>query len=435
MERTPFTPPGGEFQDTKTTHAAVEHYEVPEGALYQAAEQQAAEQGHEDLADPTIQHLRERLRFERNADAGLHEEDAALVESGHSIRDERARPAAVAEAGEPVPGYADVAPPGGAGGNAEVQAVQHQQPADEAAAREQPGGETSLLPRRIREGVGAVQAGQQVDDRTARDIARYFRTEEDGPLASFIACGAIWNDDDELHEELFGQWQQHSEEEQAWAEALRSYCAQRESELPVSHWCKDRGEREGTRSGMCPEIWVGSLLDYNNGLLHGMWIDADQEPDEMKEQIRWILRTSPAARSTGEVAEEWAILDHGGFCGYEVDEWSSLDTISLIAQGIAEHGEAYAAWVEYVGDTAGELTSDEAFLDHYLGTWESVEAYVEEVLQETGFYGQLEERLAGLPDDVRRNIQVDVAGIAQEWEQGLHLVEGTDGGVLVFSAR
>jgi hypothetical protein len=50
------------------------------------------------------------------------------------------------------------------------------------------------------------------------------------------------------------------------AEALRHYVAGRESWGPVSHWGDDRGE---TTSGFRPEIWVGSLTDYNSGVLHG----------------------------------------------------------------------------------------------------------------------------------------------------------------------
>jgi antirestriction protein len=77
-----------------------------------------------------------------------------------------------------------------------------------------------------------------------------------------------------------------------------------------------------------------------------------------------MLRTSPTARSNGEVAEEYGIFDRAGFGGYEVDEWSSLDTVALIAHGIAELGAAYPAWAEYVGDTAGELIENEAFRNH-----------------------------------------------------------------------
>lgn len=166
-----------------------------------------------------------------------------------------------------------------------------------------------------------------------------------------------------------------------------------------------------------------------------MWIAADQEPEEIQEQISWILRTSPSARRYGEVAEEWGIFDHSGFCGYQVSEWSSLDTVSLVTRGIAEHGPAYAEWVEFVGDTASELLDEERFRDHYEGTFDTLEAYVEYILEEAGFYSELDRALEGIPEDLRRHIEVDVEGIAEEWGQGLHVVETRDGRVHVFDGR
>ena len=34
-----------------------------------------------------------------------------------------------------------------------------------------------------------------------------------------------------------------------------------------------------------PRIYVASLSDYNAGHLHGRWIDADQDPDAIREEI------------------------------------------------------------------------------------------------------------------------------------------------------
>lgn len=288
---------------------------------------------------------------------------------------------------------------------------------------------------RIREGMAAAQAdGRQIDDRTACDIARVFKATPDGPLAVFAGCGAILNENDELFQELYARWDEHTEEQQAWAEALRSYCLGRGSEAPVAYWGEDNESRDVAR-GDRPEIWVGSLSDYTNGVLHGMWVAADQEPEEIHEQIAWILRTSPTARRYGEVAEEWGIFDHSGFCGYNVSEYANLDTASLVAKGIAEHGEAYAEWVEYVGDTAEELLDAESFHDHYEGTFDSLEEYVEHILEETGFYSELDRALEIIPEDLRRHIQVDVEGIAEEWGQGLYVAETRDGKVHVFDGR
>jgi hypothetical protein len=100
--------------------------------------------------------------------------------------------------------------------------------------------------------------------------------------------------------------------------------------------------------------------------------------------------------------------------------------------GHCRTGEAYAAWVNYVGDTSGELLEPERFRDHYLGDWGSLSEYVEDVLQETGFYDSLEARL---PEDLRRYVKVDVEGIGEEWGQGLHVVEAPGGKVWVFDTR
>jgi len=88
--------------------------------------------------------------------------------------------------------------------------------------------------------------------------------------------------------------------------------------------------------------------------------------------------------------------------------------VSLVARGIAEHGEAYAEWVEYVGDTSGELLDAENFHDHYEGTFDSLEGYVEYILEETGFYSELDRALEVFPEELRRNIKVDLEGIAEE---------------------
>ena len=58
-----------------------------------------------------------------------------------------------------------------------------------------------------------------------------------------------------------------------------------------------------------PRIYVACLAAYNNGCLHGRWIEATT-PDEIWEQVRAMLADSPEPD-----AEEWAIHDHDGFEG------------------------------------------------------------------------------------------------------------------------
>ena len=291
-------------------------------------------------------------------------------------------------------------------------APEHQ--ADDTEAEETP--DPPATPPDHEHTVSAEQVAP-ITDRTARDIARQFRLDVDGPLDVFVRYGVVLNENDALYEELFDGWEQHTPEQQQQVEALRAYIASRENYGPVSHWADE--DRTPTPSGIQPEIWVGSLTDYNNGVLHGLWIDADQDVDELREQVGWLLLSSPTARAHREVAEEYGIFDYAGFGDYQVSEWSSLETVALIAQGIAEHGLAYAAWVEYVGDTAGELLDNTAFRNRYEGEWDALTDYVEYMLEEMGLSQQLDDLSQALPEDMRRHVKLDIEGIAEEWEQGL----------------
>jgi antirestriction protein len=184
------------------------------------------------------------------------------------------------------------------------------------------------------------------------------------------------------------------------------------------------GEQQDAPSGVAPRIWVGSLADYNEGTLHGEWFDATCTSDELTLATRFMLRTS---RSPD--AEEWAVMDYDGFAGIDLGEYASFDVISRVAQGIAEHGEAFGHWAAYVGS---ESTDEiERFGDHYRGEWESFEAYVKDYLEETEFYRFLDQ----VPEDMRGYVEVDVEQMARDWGSDYEVVERPDGGVWVFDPR
>ena len=93
--------------------------------------------------------------------------------------------------------------------------------------------------------------------------------------------------------------------------------------------------------GSDTRIYVASLSDYNDGRLHGAWIDADGDPDDLAAEVQAMLARSPMRREAGG-AEEWAIHDYEGFGPVRLGEYEDLATISMIGQGIAEHGPAFA---------------------------------------------------------------------------------------------
>ena len=42
-----------------------------------------------------------------------------------------------------------------------------------------------------------------------------------------------------------------------------------------------------------PRIYVASLADYNEGRLHGAWIDAAQDEEELERCVKEMLARSP----------------------------------------------------------------------------------------------------------------------------------------------
>src|SRR5438876_2219112 len=125
-----------------------------------------------------------------------------------------------------------------------------------------------------------------------------------------------------------------------------------------------------------PRIYVASLSDYNDGILHGVWINADQEADELYGAVEAMLEESEQPW-----AEEWAIHDYEGFGPLHLSEYESLDTISRVALGITEHGLAFAAWASLSGD---EVETHRRFDEAYRGHWPSAVDYAEELLDDLG---------------------------------------------------
>ena len=74
-----------------------------------------------------------------------------------------------------------------------------------------------------------------------------------------------------------------------------------------------------------PKIYVADLAAYNSGFLHGCWIDANQDLDDIQEQIQNMLRKSPE-----ENAEEYAIHDYEGFGKISISDMFNLHIFFLL---------------------------------------------------------------------------------------------------------
>lgn len=76
-----------------------------------------------------------------------------------------------------------------------------------------------------------------------------------------------------------------------------------------------------------PRIYVADLAAYNNGIIHGAWIDLPQDQAIIQYEIKKIIEQSPVAN-----AEEYAIHDYENFGGYRVREFESIDELCEIAR-------------------------------------------------------------------------------------------------------
>jgi antirestriction protein len=166
-----------------------------------------------------------------------------------------------------------------------------------------------------------------------------------------------------------------------------------------------------------PRIYVACLAAYNNGRLHGRWIDADQSVEDIWSEVQAMLVASPEP-----LAEEWAIHDYEGFAPLRLSEWESFERVAAIAAGIAEHGPAFTAWLSY--DPDRELDPD-AFDDAYRGEWDSLRAYAEDYADETGMDDLAEK--TGSP-----YIRVDIDALERDMDIELHTVGSDHHTVYVF---
>jgi antirestriction protein len=137
------------------------------------------------------------------------------------------------------------------------------------------------------------------------------------------------------------------------------------------------------------QIYVACLAAYNNGYLHGAWIDATQEVDDINDAIKVMLSHSPIER-----AEEYAIHDHEGFETAQIGEYETITHVAELASFITQHGAVAAELFNHFGDVKSAKT---AMSDHYAGCHERPADYAEELTDEQAL----------IPDHLRPHIDYE----------------------------
>lgn len=146
-------------------------------------------------------------------------------------------------------------------------------------------------------------------------------------------------------------------------------------------------------------IYVADLAAYNNGKLHGVWINATDELDEIQEQINLMLGSSPEG-----FAEEYAIHDYEGFNGYSVSEYEGMESVHDIACFIEEYPEMGGELLGYFSDIEEAKKAAE---ENYCGCFKSIADYAEELTEDTS---QIPENLAFYIDYERMGRDMEMSG-------------------------
>ena len=133
--------------------------------------------------------------------------------------------------------------------------------------------------------------------------------------------------------------------------------------------------KNSTQTAEDIRIYVACLAAYNNGILHGHWIDATQSPEDIRDGINQMLKCSPI-----DDAEEWAIHDYDGFGTCYLSECEDIQTVSLLAMFIEEHGELGAELYSHFGDLE---CASKAMEDSYCGCYESIADYARYLTEDT----------------------------------------------------
>lgn len=181
-------------------------------------------------------------------------------------------------------------------------------------------------------------------------------------------------------------------------------------------------QREAERT-FYPEVHLRDVSSQNKGIDYGLWIDANQSPDELDNDIDDMLASSPTVG-----ASEWAIDAARDFAGLPIAGLTNTAVISRLAHGVAEHGAAYVAYVQLVGTEDVDLL--DKFTDLYVGSFESSEAWARSVAEELDWPRQLD---AAIQDPMlRRYVVIDYAAMARQGVQGWDVVQGSDGRTYVF---
>lgn len=207
-----------------------------------------------------------------------------------------------------------------------------------------------------------------------------------------------------------------------------------------------------------PRIYAACLASYNDGRLHGAWIDCDGKTgDDLRNEIADMLAKSPCpnvlrrkcpdcgawqtdARPYREnepecdecggalpdefvpSAEEWAIHDHEGFAGMISGEWPDLDDVAALAEILADDDDDKRRGLAWLVNDVGYKLADAISKCDEVRTYDGTAADYAADMAEECYSDALEK----MPDLFKYHI--DWEGVARDMEIGGDIAKTTQGG-------
>ena len=195
------------------------------------------------------------------------------------------------------------------------------------------------------------------------------------------------------------------------------------------------------------QIYIACLASYNNGTLHGKWIEATSDVDEMQEDVNALLRSSKypnvmvecptcggvcrvgeclTCKGSGKVpsAEEFAIYDFDGIPN--LGEYCGLRAVADYVELVEAHDSFAPAMIEAVlDDCCGDLAlAKERLEDGYCGTFARFRDFAD---------GYAEDCIFPDVDNEMAQRYFDYESFARDLEMDMHTID-TPVGVMVFHA-
>ena len=122
-----------------------------------------------------------------------------------------------------------------------------------------------------------------------------------------------------------------------------------------------------------PRVYLADLAAYNNGHLHGVWVDATDSTD-IQAAADKLIESSPV-----EGAEEVVVHDYDGFgsvIASRLGETGDWDKVAEIAELIADKGLELVEAVMGQGVTGDDADSIKDYIDeNYQGVYKNLEDY------------------------------------------------------------